>query len=163
MTTIAEIIEEWNQEAVLTQKVLDALTDASLEQQVFPNGRTLGRLAWHTVTSIPEFLSAFGISQAGSHDTVPTSAQEIAETFRTINADVVNKIQELQDDSLKQVQNLFGREMTNSAVFSLLIKHTIHHRGQLTVLMRQAGLPVPGIYGPSLEEWGQIGIKPPAI
>jgi uncharacterized damage-inducible protein DinB len=26
-------------------------------------------------------------------------------------------------------------------------------RGQLTVLMRQADLKVPGVYGPSKEEW----------
>ncbi|MBE0644676.1 MAG: hypothetical protein IH600_11400 [Bacteroidetes bacterium] len=31
---------------------------------------------------------------------------------------------------------------------------------QLTVLMRQAGLLVPGIYGPSREEWSTYGLPP---
>jgi uncharacterized damage-inducible protein DinB len=31
----------------------------------------------------------------------------------------------------------------------------------MTVLMRQAGLKVPGIYGPSYEEWLQFGMKAP--
>jgi uncharacterized damage-inducible protein DinB len=30
----------------------------------------------------------------------------------------------------------------------------------MTVLMRQAGLKVPGIYGPSREEWSQFGMPP---
>ena len=33
-----------------------------------------------------------------------------------------------------------------------------HHRGQMTVLMRQAGLTVPGIYGPAQEEWAAMGM-----
>jgi uncharacterized damage-inducible protein DinB len=39
-----------------------------------------------------------------------------------------------------------------------LISHEIHHRGQMTVLMRQAGLKVPGIYGPAREEWAAYGM-----
>ena len=29
-----------------------------------------------------------------------------------------------------------------------LIKHIVHHRGQVTVLMRQAGIKPFGVYGP---------------
>jgi uncharacterized damage-inducible protein DinB len=28
----------------------------------------------------------------------------------------------------------------------------------MTVLMRQAGLRVPGVYGPAEEEWGEMGM-----
>jgi hypothetical protein len=31
------------------------------------------------------------------------------------------------------------------------------------VLMRQAGLEIPGLYGPSRQEWAAFGMKPPAI
>lgn len=33
--TIADFIREWNREATLTQKVLDGLTDDSLNQKVY--------------------------------------------------------------------------------------------------------------------------------
>lgn len=36
-----------------------------------------------------------------------------------------------------------------------------HHLGQMTVLMRQAGLNVPGVYGPSKEEWTAYGMPEP--
>jgi uncharacterized damage-inducible protein DinB len=38
--------------------------------------------------------------------------------------------------------------------------HQCHHRGQMTVLMRQAGQKVPGIYGPAKEEWSSMGMEP---
>ena len=36
-----------------------------------------------------------------------------------------------------------------------------HHRGQMTILMRQAGLLVPGMYGPSKDEWLAFGEEAP--
>ncbi|MFC7439616.1 DinB family protein [Laceyella putida] len=165
-TTIAEFIEEWSQEAASTQKVLDTLTDTSLQQQVSPNSRTLGEIAWHIITSTPQFLSHFGITIDTVKDsaTVPSSAKEIAENFRKISADATESVKrQWTDESLKQVQNAFGRNLPNAAILSLLIKHIIHHRGQMTVLMRQAGLKVPGVYGPAKEEWSQMGMEAPTI
>jgi len=45
----------------------------------------------------------------------------------------------------------------------VLVVHQAHHRGQMTVLMRQAGLKVPGVYGPAREEWTAYGMQPPAV
>ena len=164
-TSIAEFEEEWFQEAVLTQKVLAALTDTSL-QQVSPGGRTLGRIAWHTVINIPKYLNQFGVAIEVVKDDadVPSSAKEIAEPFREVSANATAKVQQQwTEETLKQVQNAFGRNLPNASILSLLLKHIIHHRGQMTVLMRQAGLPVPGVYGPSKEEWSRIGQDPPTI
>jgi uncharacterized damage-inducible protein DinB len=48
---------------------------------------------------------------------------------------------------------MYGERWRKGTVLSALIKHQAHHRGQLTILMRNEGLTVPGIYGPSKEEW----------
>ena len=42
--------------------------------------------------------------------------------------------------------------MTRGMAVLVMLHHEIHHRGQMTVLMRQAGLPVPGVYGPAKDE-----------
>ena len=42
-----------------------------------------------------------------------------------------------------------------------LIKHIAHHRGQITVLMRQAGLKPFGVYGPPKEDWIHLGVENP--
>jgi uncharacterized damage-inducible protein DinB len=34
----------------------------------------------------------------------------------------------------------------------MMIDHQTHHRGQMTVLLRQAGLTVPGVMGPTKEQ-----------
>ena len=33
----------------------------------------------------------------------------------------------------------------------------------MTVLMREAGLDVPGIYGPARQEWAAFGMQPPSV
>ena len=35
---------------------------------------------------------------------------------------------------------------------ALLMNHTYHHRGQLSVYLRLLNVPVPSIYGPSADE-----------
>lgn len=166
-TTVAELAAEWRGESALTQRVMDALTDASLAQPVSPEGRTLGRIAWHIVTSTPAFLAQFGLTPPGESETpstVPSTAQAIADAFRKVSTDAARAMeQQLTGQSLQEVQDVFGRPLTKAATVLLLIKHHAHHRGQMTVLMRQAGLQVPGVYGPAREEWSRIGGQPPAI
>lgn len=64
---------------------------------------------------------------------------------------------------MKQVQTAFGREETNAQIFMGLIKHIIHHRGQVTILMRQAGIKPSGVYGPPKEDWIHLGVKTPPL
>ncbi|GIP29077.1 hypothetical protein J23TS9_42070 [Paenibacillus sp. J23TS9] len=161
--TVEDFIAEWKNEAALTQNILDGLTDESLSQQVYPEGRTLGRIAWHFVTNIPDYLSEFGLTVAKvpNLNEVP-SAKVIADTFRTVSIEVEKALHEQWTDCiLKQIQKAFGRMESNATIFMGLIKHIVHHRGQVTVLMRQAGLPIPAVYGPSKEGWARLGILPP--
>lgn len=160
-TAVSHFINEWNQEAVSTQKVLDALTDESLQQRVSPEDRTLGEIAWHIVASTPGMLMEFGVTVKGSLNEadLPTSAREIAETFRSVSAETSGAISEQwTDQSLSETKNVFGMDLPRAVMLNMLNKHIIHHRGQMTVLMRQAGLKVPGVYGPSREEWSQMGM-----
>src|SRR5690606_9640718 len=97
--TIADFIREWKWEASLTEKVLDGLTDDSLQQKVYPEGRTLGRIAWHFTTNIPEYLTHFGLKIDTDYDgeNVPTSAVDIANTFKDISA-LVPKLLERSEE-----------------------------------------------------------------
>jgi uncharacterized damage-inducible protein DinB len=164
--TISDFIKEWNREAMLTQRVLEGLTDDSLKQQVYSEGRTLGRIAWHITTNIPEYLAEFGLKIDGvkNAESVPISAQEIAETFKNISVNVSRVIEEQwTDESLKQIQEAFGRQESNATILMGLIKHIVHHRGQITVLMRQAGLKPFGVYGPPKEDWIHFGVDNPPL
>ena len=162
--TISDFIKEWNREAMLTQNVLDGLTDESLKQQVYPEGRSLGRIAWHLTTNIPDYLTHFGLNIDGvkNAENVPTSAKEIAETFKEVSSLVAQIIEkQWTDKSIEQIQEAFGRQESNAQILMGLIKHIVHHRGQITVLMRQAGLKPFGVYGPPKEDWIHLGVENP--
>ncbi|RNB84456.1 hypothetical protein EDM56_20285 [Brevibacillus fluminis] len=164
--TIQAFEHEWGHEAAGTQKILDVLTDASLQQEVTPGDRTLGRLAWHIVTTLHEMMSRTGLEfDAPHHDAaLPTSAKEIADAYRSASAALLDAVKsQWTDATLVEECEMYGMKWPNGVTLSILISHQIHHRGQMTILMRQAGLPVPGVYGPSKEEWAQMGMEPPAI
>jgi uncharacterized damage-inducible protein DinB len=62
-----------------------------------------------------------------------------------------------KDETLLETDSMYGETWPRGVTLFALIAHQAHHRGQMTVLMRQAGLRVPGVYGPAKEEWAAMG------
>lgn len=165
-SSLATFLHAWKNESEATQRILDALTDSSLEQKISASDRTLGRIAWHIVTTVPEMMSRTGLTFESIDEemSVPTSAKAIADYYREVSNNMVTAIKEQWDDeTLLEEREMYGEHWTIGSTLNSLICHQIHHRGQLTVLMRQAGLKVPGIYGPSREEWSQYGMEAPLV
>jgi uncharacterized damage-inducible protein DinB len=165
-TSLEAFLAAWSHESATTQKLMDALTDASLAQPVHEGGRTLGRLAWHIAQTIPEMMSKTGlhVTGLGEHDPVPTRASAIAAAYHDAAASLDEQLRaHWTDATLFEQDNLYGESWTRGFTLSVLVNHQTHHRGQMTVLMRQAGLTVPGVYGPAKEEWALMGMQPPAI
>lgn len=163
--TIKDFVQEWQYEGGSTQKIMDALTDESLNQQVAQDHRTLGKLAWHVVTTMHEMMTRTGLEfEAPEHESkAPSTAKEIAEGYRQASSAMISALQEQwTDETLKEIKDMYGDQWPNGVTLSVLVKHQTHHRGQMTILMRQAGLRVPGVYGPSLEEWQEFGMEAPA-
>jgi uncharacterized damage-inducible protein DinB len=155
-TTVNDFLQEWKQEAAVTQKVLDALTDESLKQEAAPGLYSIGSVAWHVTGAVFYFPSQVGIrfEAPDLQQEAPASASEISETYKLVSSRLAEAVSEqVTDEKMNEMVNLFGMDMPVQAVLRLLIQHQAHHRGQLTVLMRQADLKVPGVYGPSKEEW----------
>jgi uncharacterized damage-inducible protein DinB len=155
-TTVNGFLNDWKQEASLTLQVLDKLTDDSLNQKVSDaQPRTIGEIAWHIVQSVPFFLNQIGLQQE-----IPTpeqgSASAIAQAYRRASEAAVAELSANwadKDDKLPEPIKLFGViDTTIGDVLVKLVRHEIHHRAQLTILMRQAGLAAPGVYGPNEEE-----------
>lgn len=159
--SIEEFLADWEHETESTRKLMNALTDASLAQQVAPGMRTLGRLAWHVAGAISEMMNRTGLEIDGSDDSapVPASAAEIAEAYERASASLAREIRaQWTDESLATVHEMYGEMWPNHMTLAILLRHELHHRGQMTVLMRQAGLVVPGVCGPAYEEWAAYGM-----
>lgn len=160
---IEDFIEQWENERQGTLKLLRTLTDESLAQAIIPGGRTLGFLAWHLAVTMPEMLGKGGlrVSGPGEHEPVPSSAERIADAYDGASASIAKHLRETwTDESLTETVSMYGQTWTRGVVLEVLIRHEAHHRGQMTVLMRQAGLPLHGVYGPSREEWTAMGMEP---
>lgn len=62
------------------------------------------------------------------------------------------KIRALSGDDLLRTVDMFGFvQMPAIQFLSLALRHSVHHRGQLSAYLRAAGGKVPGIYGPSAD------------
>jgi uncharacterized damage-inducible protein DinB len=152
--------KEWTNESALTLKLFRVLTDASLANKVDPQGRTLGRIAWHIVLTLGEMAGHAGLPvEAPPEETpVPVSASSITATYERAAQSLQKNLHENWSDAMLADEiDMYGEKWTRGFALYVLVKHEIHHRAQMTVLMRQAGLRVPGLYGPSREEWSTFG------
>ncbi|MGE5480247.1 MAG: DinB family protein [Chloroflexota bacterium] len=160
--SIAEFTGDWKKESQSTIKLLKNLTDASLSQKVYAEGRTLGFIAWHLVSSIAEMGSkvGFNFGEIDEKTPMPQNASDIASTYEKLATSLAEQVGAWGDERLAEEDDMYGEKWSKNMTLHVLIRHEIHHRAQMTVLMRQAGLPVPGVYGPSKEEWAAYGMPP---
>jgi uncharacterized damage-inducible protein DinB len=161
--SVNDFMQDWQYESEATLKMLNKLSSKSLQQKVTAEGRSLGRLAWHLVLSLPEMLNRTGLSVKGPAEDapVPKTAQEIIEAYRKAAREVSQQVKKhWQDADLLREIEMYGENWQKGKVLWSLILHQTHHRAQMTVLMRQAGLKVPGVYGPSREEWKKMNMPP---
>ena len=155
----------WQYESQATARLLEKLTDASLTQPKRDDVRTVGRAAWHIVTTLPEMAGRVGIPVQGvAHtDPIPAKAADIVKAYRTASASILQAVEKWPEADFLKEDDMYGQMWKRGQSLWALVAHEIHHRGQLTVLMRLAGLPVVGVYGPAKEEWSQYGAKPPEV
>ncbi len=142
----------WRHESANTAKVLERLTDQSLGTRAAPGHRSIGDLAWHIVVSPATILGKVGLVVEA-----PTKSQPAPPTAVAMQAAYVGMADALADaidstwtrEMFKELVPFYGVTLPRGETLEVVLRHEIHHRGQLTMLMRLAGLPVPGVYGPS--------------
>jgi uncharacterized damage-inducible protein DinB len=161
--TIDEFIKDWSFERQATLKIISSLTDESLKKRAYKEGRTLGYLAWHLATTISEMINKTGLKIyfLDPESDNPTKAKDIKIAYDKVSNELIERLlAEWKDSTLMEEVEMYGEKWKKGEALESLVKHQIHHRGQMTVYMRIAGITVPGIYGPSKEEWKDFGMKP---
>ena len=161
MSTIELLLQELEQEAQTTRRVLERVPGNRLAWKPHDKSMSLGQLALHVATvpgAIAEIsrvspfpLPKFEQPSAGSAaELVPALDQSIAkarEILRGMDDAALSKMWRVVDGDREVMAIPVG------AMFrSIMLNHWYHHRGQLSVYLRQVGVPVPSIYGPSADE-----------
>lgn len=160
---IKDFISDYKNEVAATLKILNNLNDEVLYKRVHNYGRSAGNLAWHITTAIGEMMSRTGLKVTPLKDNEsPDTAKEIADAYEKSSNELIAAIESSwKDEDLLKEMDMYGEMWKNGLTLQVLIRHEIHHRAQLTVVMRLLGLPVPGVYGPSKDEWGAYNAPPP--
>jgi uncharacterized damage-inducible protein DinB len=156
-TTVQQFLTTWRHESASTARVLAQLTDASLDYRLAPTYRSLGDLAWHIVTSPCQILSRTGLAYDAPRKGTPRPprASQIQSAYVDAAGALAQAVERNWDDAALRVEDqMFGQSWPRGLTLDVMLRHEIHHRGQLTALMRGAGLRVPGVYGPSADEAG---------
>lgn len=159
--SVSEFKEAWEYESEATLKIINHLTNDSLNKKLNNNVRTAGRIAWHIVTTLGEMVQKAGLSFDATEENapIPETVDEICKEYKRSSDGMLNAVMNEWNDSLENEMTLYGQKWKREKVLSVLVNHQIHHRGQLTVVMRLIGLKVPGIYGPAKEEWANMGME----
>ena len=159
---IDDFVRAWEHESESTLKVMRALTEESLTQTMGPQGRTLGFLAWHLVLTLPEMMQHAGVPVVGpAHDAPQPALAEMVRQYEICARAIAEGLPKSWNDAmLGDLIPMYGQQWPRGMVLTSLIVHQAHHRAQMTVLMRQAGLKVPGVYGPAREEWAAMNLPP---
>lgn len=159
---ITEFIEDWQHESAKTLEMIKSLPNDKIDDKANENVRTMHRLVAHIAITIPEMMSKLGLtfqSFKEDHEALP-SLEQVAIDYKRWSDELIQEIKaNWKDENLPETHVMYGGEpWTKGQTLKVLILHQTHHRGQLTVLMRLAGVKVPGVYGPSKEEWAAMGM-----
>ena len=162
MPIIDSLLQELEQEAQTTKRVLERVPDAHLAWKPHQKSMSLGQLALHIAT-VPGGVAQIA-AQAGLDEPpvfVQPSAASAAELVPALDQSVAQARSLLGGMSDQQLMELWTLKIDGQVVMAMprmavlrtiMLNHWYHHRGQLSVYLRELNVPVPSIYGPSADE-----------
>jgi uncharacterized damage-inducible protein DinB len=163
MTITHGLLQELEQEALTTRRVLERVPDNRLAWRPHEKSWTLGELAMHVATtpgSVAEFVSQPSPVQEPTFATppAPQSTSELGRVYEESLGKARQILGGMDDATATATWRIVRGErdlmaMPRAAFMRMvMLNHWYHHRGQLSVYLRFLGVPLPSIYGPSADE-----------
>ena len=162
MALIDGMLQELEQEAQTTRRVLERVPDDKLGWRPHEKARTLGELALHVAMvpgAVAEFVSSESPVQAPQFtDPSPKKASELVPALEESIAKAKKLLGGMDDSTLNATWRIMQGDRELLAIprvamlRSIMLNHWYHHRGQLSVYLRELDIPIPSIYGPSADE-----------
>jgi uncharacterized damage-inducible protein DinB len=156
------MLPEFDHEMATTRKLLERVPDDRLSWKPHAKSYSLGQLAQH-VAGIPWWgymtlahpeidLEVYPPpEEAGSRAAILASFEKNAAKAREALAGVTDG-ELLAPWSLKKGDETMFTMPKATVWRSFVMNHLVHHRGQLSVYLRQQDVPLPSMYGPSADE-----------
>jgi len=157
------LLPEYDHEMALARKVIERVAEDKLGWKPHEKSMSLGRLATHAA-EIPHWGQTilhdaeFNMAE-GSY--TPRTAGTVAEMLALFDSESAKTRELLAAMSDAEFMATWSFKQNGKELFAMpriaafrgwVMNHLIHHRGQLSVYLRQTGSKVPSIYGPSADE-----------
>ncbi len=154
---------ELEHEAATSRKLLERIPESTWEFKPHEKSMDMKRLASHVAEmwgwtketlDNPELDFAKGTYQPFQ----PSSTQDLLDFHDKMVAEAKEVLSRTSDEAMMEPWSLRNGEevyftMPKVQVLrSMVFNHIIHHRGQLSVYLRENDIPVPAMYGPSADE-----------
>jgi uncharacterized damage-inducible protein DinB len=162
---LERFLNTWDREAENTLKLLRALPASQYDFRPDQGGRSLGELAWHLAEG--DAYMSFGIERGQFGTDMkppnierPRQVEALAPAYDRVHKEAVVRIKNLTPADLDRAIAFFGQSLTiRDILWDMIIRHGVHHRGQLALMCRLAGGQTPGLYGPNREEVAAMRAK----
>jgi len=156
--TVADfLITDFESEMQTTLRVLSAVPNGGLAYQPDAKSKTGLGLLRH-ITLEDEWLlnsiadGAFAPPPDDSDACGVMNSADAVARYKTKVPAALDRVRAMSGAQLANVIDLFGMIQAPGINFlAMTIKHSVHHRGQLSAYLRAMGGNVPGIYGPSAD------------
>ena len=157
------LIREFDREMSNTQKTLERVPAEKWDWKPDEKSGSLGWMAGHVATLTGFTTAAIKTPElevAGANFPRVEKHADLLNTFAKLGQEARAALAGVTDEQLQQTWTL---KRNGNVIFSMprydvvrtmCFNHIVHHRGQLTMYLRQLNVPVPGLYGPSADEKG---------
>lgn len=158
------LIPELQQEAASTRKMLERVPFDQVAWRPHQKSMTFGQLAAH-VAELAAWITMTLNTTELDWQTFdykpfePRSAEELLGFFDSNVAEATSALQQASDEALmapwtmRKGEQVYFTMPRIAVIRTFAMNHTIHHRAQLSVYLRLQDVPVPGMYGPTADEF----------
>ena len=157
------MLPELKHEAASTRKMLERIPASAFDFTPHQKSMKMGRLATH-VAEIYGYLPLIMDQEELDFATrdykpkVAASEEELMSDYDATYAKALASLENATDEQLMAMWTLRAGDHIimqvprAAAIRGMVLNHLVHHRGQLSVYLRQNDIPVPGMYGPTADE-----------
>jgi uncharacterized damage-inducible protein DinB len=155
------MIAELSREAEATRRVLERVPEDRFDWRPHEKSMSLGQLALHLAQlplAITQLVEQLVVEPPTVPLPVPASRRALVDTLERSVAYATERLASWSDQDLAASWSMMRDgavllTLPRGAVLrTIMLNHSYHHRGQLTVYLRLLDVPVPSVYGPTADE-----------
>ncbi|MCM3879939.1 MAG: DinB family protein [Vicinamibacterales bacterium] len=165
MSIAESLLPEFDHETATTRLLLERVPESKTSWKPHDKSRSLGQLAMHIAT-IPQWTpvtltqTEFDTNPPGGRAYGPPAFESLEHMLSTYDSGVVAARALLTATTDGEFMVPWTLKRSGHTLFSMpragvfrtfIMNHAVHHRGQLTVYLRQCDVTLPSIYGPTAD------------